>query len=125
MRLLLDTHVLLWWAADDARLSRSWRQLIGDPEHDIFVSAISVAEISIKASLGKLTAPDELLPDLEDSGFLSLPLEAEHAARLRDLPWHHRDPFDRMLIGQAQVEQLTVATVDPQFAAYEVALLAR
>ena len=110
---------------DDHRLSRSWRQLIAGPEHDVFVSAVSVAEISITASLGKLAAPDDLLPDLEESGFLSLPLEAEHAARLRELPWHHRDPFDRMLIGQAQVEQLTVATVDPQFAAYEVALLDR
>ena len=125
MRLLLDTHVLLWWAADDARLPRAWRQLIADPEHDIVVSSVSVAEISIKASLGKLTAPDDLLTDLEASGFVSLPLESDHAARLRDLPWHHRDPFDRMLIGQAQVEQLTIATVDPQFTAYEVVLLAR
>lgn len=123
MRLLLDTHVLLWWAGDDKRLSRPWRRVISDPEHDIFVSAISVAEIAIKTSLGKLTAPDELLVDLEDSGFLSLSFAADHAGRLRTLPWHHRDPFDRMLIAQAQVDELTVVTVDPQYATYRVDLL--
>jgi len=123
VNLLLDTHVLLWWASDEDRLARRWQKMLADPDHDIFVSAVSVAEIATKTSLGKLAVPDELLIDLEDSGFLSLPLEAGHAARLRNLPWHHRDPFDRMLIAQAQVERLTVVTADPQFSAYEVDLL--
>ena len=123
MRLLLDTHALLWWMSDDARLTSVWREAISDPDNDVLISAVSVAEISIKASLGKLDAPGDLTDALGTSGFDPLPLTWNHAIEVGRLPWHHRDPFDRMIIAQARVEGLAVATVDPQFRAYEVALL--
>jgi PIN domain nuclease of toxin-antitoxin system len=125
LRLLLDTHVLLWWGTDDARLPDSWRPVVADPAHDVYVSSVSIAEIAIKASLGKLSAPRDLLATLDDEDFISLSLTSAHAARLRDLPWHHRDPFDRMLIAQARLEDLTLATVDPAFAAYDIRTLPR
>jgi PIN domain nuclease of toxin-antitoxin system len=123
LRLLLDTHVLLWWGTDETQLPHSWRPVIADPAHEIFVSSVSIAEISIKASLGKLSAPRDLLAGLEDEGFTALSLNFDHAARLWDLPWHHRDPFDRMLIAQASVEGLTMVTVDPAFAGYDIQTL--
>jgi len=123
MRLLLDTHVLLWWLADDHRLSAEHRVLIADASNVVLASAMTIAEIAIKASLGKLEAPDDLLPTLETGGFDELPFESRHADLLRKLPWHHRDPFDRMLIAQAIAEQLTVLTADPHFTAYGVDLV--
>ncbi|WP_136709592.1 type II toxin-antitoxin system VapC family toxin [Agromyces sp. H66] len=122
MRLLLDTQVLLWWLADDRRLGDDHRALIADASNIVLVSAMTVAEIAIKTSLGKLDAPDDLLPTLEAGGFDELTFESRHAEVLRSLPWHHRDPFDRMLIAQAIAEQLTVLTADPHFAAYGVDL---
>ncbi|HVL62133.1 MAG TPA: type II toxin-antitoxin system VapC family toxin [Microbacterium sp.] len=122
MRLLLDTHILLWWLADDRRLSADHRALIADAHNLVLISAMTVAEIAIKSSLGKLDAPDDLLPTLEAGGFDELTFESRHAEVLRKLPWHHRDPFDRMLIAQAIAEQLTVVTADPHFAAYGVDL---
>ena len=122
MRLLLDTHILLWWLADDRRLSADHRALIADASNLVLISAMTVAEIAIKASLGKLDAPDDLLPTLEAGGFDELPCESRHADVLRTLPWHHRDPFDRMLIAQAIAERLTVLTADPHFTAYGVEL---
>ena len=123
MRLLLDTHALLWWMSDDARLTSVWRETISDPDNDVLISAVSVAEISIKASLGTLDVPDDLTDALGTSGFDPLPLTWNHAIEVARLPWHHRDPFDRMIIAQARVEGLAVATVGPQFRAYDVALL--
>ncbi len=122
MRLLLDTHVVLWWLADDRRLGDDHRALIADASNIVLVSAMTVAEIAIKTSLGKLDAPDDLLPTLEAGGFDELTFKSRHAEVLRSLPWHHRDPFDRMLIAQAIAEQLTVLTADPHFAAYGVDL---
>jgi PIN domain nuclease of toxin-antitoxin system len=122
MRLLLDTHVVLWWLADDRRLTAEHRVLIADASNLVLVSAMTIAEIAIKTSLGKLEAPVDLLPTLETGGFDELPFESRHADLLRKLPWHHRDPFDRMLIAQAIAEQLTVLTADPHFAAYGVEL---
>ena len=122
MRLLIDTHVLLWWLADDRRLSAEHRELIADATNHAFVSSMTVAEIAIKSSLGKLDAPDGLLPTLEAGGFELLPFDARHGDHLRALPWHHRDPFDRMLIAQAIVDGLTVLSIDPQFRTYDVEL---
>ena len=123
LRVLLDTHALLWWLDDDKRLPGSWRTAISDPGNLVLVSAVTIAEIAIKASIGKLQAPADLLDALRTSNLETLPLQADHAAALRDLPWHHRDPFDRMLIAQATVEDLAVASVDRSFAAYDVRLL--
>lgn len=117
--LLLDTPVLLWWLADAPRLSPSHRELIHDPARRVFVSSITVAEISIKASLGKLDAPPGIVEAIEKSGFELLPFDPAHAEELRDLPWVHRDPFDRMLIAQARIEGLTLVTVDEHIVRYE------
>ncbi|WP_448006180.1 type II toxin-antitoxin system VapC family toxin [Agromyces bauzanensis] len=122
MKLLLDTHVLLWWLADDRRLPADHRALIADASNIVLVSAMTIAEIAIKTSLGRLDAPDDLLPTLEAGGLDELTFESRHAEVLRSLPWHYRDPFDRMLIAQAIAEQLTVLTADPRFAAYGVEL---
>ena len=123
MRLLLDTHVLLWSLADDPRLATSVRDLIIDSEVGVFVSAASAWEITIKQGLGKLRAPDDLPAQLVAARFEALPISVEHAVAVLDLPDHHRDPFDRMLIAQARVEGLTVVTHDPQIGRYEVAVL--
>ena len=125
MRLLLDTHVLLWWLADDRRLGRRTRQIIADPNNAIFVSAASIWEIAIKAGLGRLKVDvDVLTSGLEVNGLTPLPIAAAHAAGVFHLPLLHRDPFDRMLIAQARTEKLQLVTRDPQFAEYDVECIA-
>lgn len=125
MRLLLDTHVLLWWLADDRRLGRRTRQIIADPNSAIFVSAASIWEIAIKTGLGRLKVDvDELASGLEANGLISLPIAAAHATAVFHLPLLHRDPFDRMLIAQARTEKLQLVTRDPQFADYDVECIA-
>lgn len=124
MRLLLDTHVLLWWLADDPRLAEPARLAIGAGENDVVVSAASAWEIAIKSRLGKVSAPGDLEQQLADNGFLPLAVEVRHALGVRDLPDHHRDPFDRLLVAQAQIEGLTLVTVDPTIARYDVPVLA-
>ncbi|MET4783368.1 type II toxin-antitoxin system VapC family toxin [Glaciihabitans sp. UYNi722] len=124
MRLLLDTHVLLWWLTDDPKLNSILRDAIADGGNEVFVSSVSVTEIAIKQSRGKLQAPRELLLLLSEAGFTELPLTSAHGQVLRDLPPHHRDPFDRMLIAQAQVEGLEIATADADISSYDVDVLA-
>ncbi|GHS86073.1 twitching motility protein PilT [Actinomycetota bacterium] len=123
MRILADTHVLLWWLADDEVLAPWHRDALADGRNDVYFSAVTVAEIAVKASLGKIDAPADVAGALTDGGFTELPFTAEHAVRLRDLPWHHLDPFDRMLACQAAAEGLTVATVDGRFQSYGVPIL--
>lgn len=124
MRLLRDTHVLLWWLDGGAMLGPEACAAIADPATRIDVSAASVWEVAIKQSLGKLRAPAGLLEQLERHRFAQLPVTGEHALRAGLLPRHHDDPFDRMLIAQAEIEGLCVVTRDPAFAAYGVQLLA-
>ena len=119
-RLLVDTHALLWWLADDRALPTEAREAIADPGNEPLVSAASIWEIAIERALGKLEAPDELPSAIVDGGLAWLPVTAAHAWQVRDLPPHHRDPFDRLLVAQALVEQLPVITSDPQFAKYGV-----
>lgn len=120
MRLLADTHVLLWWLGSDPRLRPDHRSLIEDDANTVLVSAATVAEVSIKASLGKLVAPEMSEEFLTAQGFSLLPLSVRHAQAIRDLPWHHRDPFDRMLVAQCVVEQLPILTVDERIRAYAI-----
>jgi len=124
VRALIDTHVLLWWLSDDKRLSPRHRTVIADSDNEVFVSAVTVAEISIKASLGKLTAPGGLVQTIAHEGFSALPLTADHAEALRELPWHHRDPFDRMLVAQASVEQFPLLSSDARLGQYAVEIVA-
>lgn len=127
LRVLLDTHAFLWWALDDHRLSARARDAIAAPENEVLVSAAAAWELAIKASLGRL----ELAVDLRDfvademrrSSFLPLPVDLRHALAVRDLPAHHRDPFDRLLIAQAIHEDLVLISADPLVARYPVQIL--
>ena len=118
MRLLLDTHVLLWWLGADPALSETASALIRDPANVVFLSAVSHWEIGLKQSLGKLRLPAAFEEKLAEESFENLPLTASQARRVAQLPWHHRDPFDRMLVAQALTENLTLLTADAAVAAY-------
>jgi PIN domain nuclease of toxin-antitoxin system len=124
VRVLLDTHILLWWLADDALLPGSAAAVIGDGGTDVVVSAATAWEIAIKKSAGRLDAPDDLLEALAANNFRTLAITADHAITAGSLPPHHSDPFDRVLIAQAQAERLTLVTVDRRFSVYDVDLLA-
>lgn len=119
MRILLDSHVVLWWLEDNTSLGVQSRAVIQDAD-EVFVSPVTPWELGIKRALGKLSMPDGLIDVLETVGFLSLPIRAEHAQRAPALPPLHRDPFDRMLIAQAQLESLVLVTADQALAGYEV-----
>jgi len=118
MKLLLDTHVLLWWLDDSPRLPHQMRELIADPEQTVFISTATVWEIRIKQSLGKLDLPTDFDAALDASDFNWLGISRLHADATAHLPFHHRDPFDRMLIAQAQCESLILLTVDERMAVY-------
>jgi len=120
---LLDTNVLIWWVTDNDKLSDRARSIIRDPENQIFVSAASVWEIAIKSSLGKLEISKHFYHDLAKEPFTELSVSFQHAILVRDLPHIHADPFDRLLIAQARVENLTVITSDPSFKRYEIAVI--
>lgn len=119
-RLLLDTHTLLWWLADDPRLGAEARRLIKDARNEAHVSAASGWEIAIKRALGKLEAPGNLDAIVEEGGFRKLAITFFHGEQAGALPPLHRDPFDRMLIAQAQAEGLEIVTADGRIGAYGV-----
>jgi PIN domain nuclease of toxin-antitoxin system len=125
-RLLLDTHALLWWLMDEGenRLGVKAKSYVADPRNQVFVSAVSTWEIALKKSLGKLDAPEDLDTIVEDEGFIRLPITLFHGDQMARLPDFHKDPFDRMLIVQAQVEGLTIVTSDRNIARYPVPILA-
>lgn len=127
MNLLLDTHAFLWWIGNDSRLPQRARDLISSPDNQVFLSVVSAWELAIKIQMGKLDLRDDLdhfLPEqLQRNGFNVLPIALPHALNLQRLPKHHRDPFDRMLISQAQCEGLTVVSCDTQFRSYDVRIV--
>ena len=127
MRLLLDTHTLLWFLDGDASLSSRARGAIEDEGHEKFVSHASGWEVAIKVSLGKLKLQipyEDLFPGaVLANGFAILTPRFEHYRAVIGLPWHHRDPFDRLLIAEAQSEGLIVVSKDPHFSAYGVSML--
>ena len=124
MRALLDTHAFLWWISGDDRLSDRASQAIADGRNEIFVSAASIWEIAVKARLGRLSIPGDpgqfIGGQVVENAFRGLPIVAGHALRLWELPDHHRDPFDRMLVAQAQVEGLALISSDTHVARYDV-----
>ena len=120
MRLLVDSHVLLWHVRDDPRLRPVPTAAIEAEDTQVFVSTASLWEIAIKSTLGKLEAPDDLPEQVEELGFDLLPVTAEHAWAVRTLPPRRNDPFDRLLVAQAQVERLPVVTADPCFDDYGI-----
>lgn len=121
--LLLDSHALLWWQEDHARLSVRARRAIEQSGVQACFSAASVWELAIKQAKEKLRVPDELLGALASEGFVELQVTSAHATVAGALPLHHRDPFDRMLVAQAQVEKLTLVTGDARISAYDVPVL--
>jgi PIN domain nuclease of toxin-antitoxin system len=127
LKLLLDTHALLWFATNDAQLSRTADSVISDSQNEVFVSPASYWERAIKVSLGKypLSVPFEtfITNAIDGNQFRILPVEPKHVAEICSLPHHHRDPFDRLIIAQAIVERMTVVSSDREFAAYPVTRL--
>ncbi len=120
MRLLLDTNAFLWWRDGSARLSERVCEQIGDPSNEIAVSITSLWEITIKRALGKLRFQQDFEEVLAEEEFSLLPIAYPHLRGLADLPLHHRDPFDRVLIAQALAERVPIATADRRFGAYGV-----
>jgi PIN domain nuclease of toxin-antitoxin system len=121
-RFLLDTHVLLWWLDDSSELGPRCKELIADQRNQVYVSAATTWEISIKKALGKLVAPDDIDSIVEDEGFSKLPISLYHGQLAGSLPMLHRDPFDRMLIAQAQAEGLILMTSDTNIGLYNLLL---
>lgn len=121
--LLVDTHALLWWRGEHRRLSARAHEAIGNPDASLYFSAASIWEIAIKRAQGNLDVPEDLLDTMEQRGFVELPVSARHGLIAGALPPHHRDPFDRMLVAQAQSEGFTLVTNDERIAAYDVPVL--
>ncbi len=123
MKLLLDTHVLLWWLAEPSKIAHAARTEIGNPRNAVFVSAVSIQEIVIKEGKKRLTVSAPLLPSLDENGFFHLPVNLNHAMAMRELPPIHKDPFDRQLVAQCRAEAMTLVTHDQVLANYDIALL--
>lgn len=127
MQLLLDTHAFLWWIDDAPALSKKARAAIGKAGNECFVSLASCWEMAIKSSLGKLTLSqplDRFIPEqLAANGFQLLDIDFRHVSRVAAMPFHHRDPFDRLLIAQASAEKLTMVSADAGFDAYDLSRL--
>lgn len=115
---LLDTHIFLWWLAENHKLPLDTQEIINDPTNVIFVSSATIWEIAIKAKLEKLEAPTDIDTYIAKSNFRELVITCQQAAYTRKLPYHHKDPFDRMLISQAKLENLTIITHDKIFKKY-------
>lgn len=122
MSLLLDTHVVLWWLADDPTLAEDIKDRL-DHEPHVYISAATLWEVGIKQAIGKLPEPVDLPERIRDCGFRGLPITFDHAIAAGRLPPIHRDPFDRMLVAQAECEKLTLVTRDTDIQKYDVSLL--
>ena len=121
MTVLLDTHLVLWWMAGEAsRISKKALAALGSDGIEPIVSAVTIWEAAIKRGLGKLEAPDDLLPQLERAGVELLPITARHADLVASLPPHHRDPFDRLLVAQAKIEGIPLVSDDQVLRRYDV-----
>lgn len=127
MRALLDTHTFLWWTTDDPQLSPRGREIIGDASNQLFLSTASGWEMAIKARLGKLHLPNDLesfvTGQLVINSIESVPVQMSHALHTYALPDYHRDPFDRLLVAQARLENLPILTADPQISRYSVEVI--
>ena len=124
MRLLLDTHALLWWLSDDVRLGQAARDLIAEPSNDVLTSVVSLWEVQVKVRAGKLDADlADMLREIEAEAFVLLPVAPAHLLRLGTLPMHHRDPFDHLLMAQALVEDAVFVSDDRHVPRYAVPFL--
>jgi PIN domain nuclease of toxin-antitoxin system len=127
VRLLLDTHAFIWWANNDPQLSTPARIAVGDRANEIFLSSVSTWEMAIKVAIGKLTlsatVPVVVASQVSQYQFIPLPINYEHTYQVETMPLHHTDPFDRLLIAQALVENLLIVTCDSKFGPYGVSTL--
>jgi PIN domain nuclease of toxin-antitoxin system len=123
LRLLLDTHAALWWLSGEESFGDAAERQLADKTNDILLSAAVVWEVAIKRSLGKLEAPDDFAATLLGAGVRGLPVTLEHAAAVEGLPWHHRDPFDRLLVAQASLEGAAIVSRDDALRPYAVDLV--
>ena len=126
MQLLIDTHILIWFLEGNKLLSKSRRQIIADSQNNIFVSIACLWEIAIKISIGKLTLAKPLadvIKQIAIEDFEILPISPEHILQVSTLPFHHRDPFDRIIIAQSQIENLAILTDDNDFGGYGIKIL--
>lgn len=123
MKLLLDTHAALWWLSDDDQIGEHVGRHLTDETNQVLLSAVVVWEVAIKRSLGKLDAPDDLVSILLGAGAQPLPVTLDHAAAVETLPWHHRDPFDRMLVAQAVTEDAAIVSRDAPLSEYGVSII--
>lgn len=123
MRVLLDSQVLVWWMGQPDKMSRESLQIITDPRNTVYVSAVSVWELGIKAAKGNLTIPKEFVQQLMDDGFATLDVTMRHAQASADLPMIHSDPFDRMIIAQARCDDLVLISSDRHFRRYNVQVI--
>ena len=123
-RLLLDTHAFVWWLTEVSKLAEGARAAIADPRNEVFVSAVTGWEVAVKWAKGRMTAPDSLTALIDEKGFTHLPLTFHHAEQAGILPMHHKDPFDRCLIAQAQAEGLVLVTRDARIPLYGVRTMA-
>jgi PIN domain nuclease of toxin-antitoxin system len=123
LKLLLDTHAALWWLSGDERFGENAARQLSDETNQVLLSAAVVWEVAIKRSLGKLEAPDDFDSTLLHAGAQGLPVSLDHAAAVERLPWHHRDPFDRLLVAQASIEGAAIVTRDESLRPYGVTLI--
>ncbi len=123
MNLILDTHIILWWLDNSEKLPKKYFSVISDSDNICFISSATIWEISIKSGLGKLEIPDNFTDILQQEGFSELPVSWEHAAMVRNLPFHHKDPFDRLIIAQTIIEDYILLTVDKIIPIYGVKIL--
>ena len=123
MKYLVDTHIFICWMKQDKRIKKEIKSILQDPQNYIYLSIATVWEIVVKKKIGKLKVPHDWKVTLKESNFLLLPISLEHVYKLENLPLHHRDPFDRMLVSQAIVENATLITGDNKLWQYDVALL--
>ena len=123
MLILVDSHILYWSIVEPQKISASLSRILVNGDNQVWASAVGIAELRIMQRIGKLQLPDDFDGLIEATGFETLPFQASHSHWLAELPLHHRDPFDRMMIAQAISEGLTIATADAMFAHYPVAVL--
>jgi PIN domain nuclease of toxin-antitoxin system len=127
MKILLDTHIFLWWITDDSRLSGRAHEIISNSHNELYLSAASGWEIAIKSGLGRIQLPRKpdffIAEQLSRNAIISMPIEMSHALHVHTLPLHHQDPFDRIIIAQAQLEKVPILTADPQFKKYKITVL--
>jgi PIN domain nuclease of toxin-antitoxin system len=123
VRILIDSHIVVWWSLFPERLGEDARELLIDPENSIYLSAASVWELGIKISKGNLSLPENYVERLIEDGFIELPINFRHCKRAKSLPRLHRDPFDHLLIGQAQSEGIPLMTKDRHIRGYNVQII--